>query len=265
MTVGDLTAMLREDWIAHGRPLPFASAGFQTVLLYRVARWAGGLPAPLRVPVRLVCHVLSVLARNVYGIELPLDAEVGRAVVFAHQSGIVVGWGVRIGDGCLIRQNVTIGASLQSGGVPTLGDRVQVGAGAVLVGAITIGDGARIGPNAVVMKDVPAGASAFARPARVLKPVDEQRGTHIPADGKGRLRDVFRIVKTAADLDMELEPSTPLLSSGLVDSFALVSVVDELEDAFDVELPTDEIGVESFDTPEQVLAFIQSHRDDRRS
>ena len=75
---------------------------------------------------------------------------------------------VVIGDDCLIRQGVTIGAATKRHESPVLGDRVEVGAGAVIAGAITIGDDVVIGPNAVVMSDVPSGSIVASAPARVF-------------------------------------------------------------------------------------------------
>jgi serine O-acetyltransferase len=149
--------------------------------LYRIGRHALSLPQPLRFVLLVLYRLAATVCRNLYGIELPLDAQVGRRLWLAHQSGIVIGHGVVIGDDCLIRQNVTIGAD-EPGGKrppPVIGDRVHVGAGAVIIGGAVVMDDARIGPNAVVMRDVPAGASAFAAPAKVMsrlaKPTDGSR------------------------------------------------------------------------------------------
>ena len=176
MTLRDLVTFLKEDWYAHGRPVPLASPGFQTVALYRFGRWAADQPAPWRQVLLAAQRIAAIVCRNLYGIELPLDADVGRRLWIGHQSGVVIGHGVVIGDDCLIRQNVTIGADQRNGRrpPPRLGDRVEVGAGAVILGGVVIGDDARIGPNAVVMKDVPTGASAFATPARIMPPMGSE-------------------------------------------------------------------------------------------
>jgi serine O-acetyltransferase len=165
----ELTATVREDWVAHGR-CPIASPGFLTLCVYRFGRWSRTLPAPLRLGPRVLHLVVSILLRNTTGIELPLEAEIGRRVVFAHQGGTVIAKDARIGDDTIVRHNVTIGADAAGStrGGPVVGNSVQIGAGAVLIGPVVVGDGARIGPNAVVMKDVPAGASAFAMPARIM-------------------------------------------------------------------------------------------------
>jgi serine O-acetyltransferase len=110
--------------------------------------------------------------RNHYGIELPDTTIVGHRLVIAHQGGIVIHGRARIGNNCLIRHNVTIGAASHDRAweAPRLGDRVQVGCGAVILGQVTIGDGARIGPNVVVMVNVPASATVFASSPRIISP-----------------------------------------------------------------------------------------------
>ena len=170
--MGQLLDQLTEDYRTHGRG--WTLPGFHAVAVYRVERWVRsqrGLPA---LWVRLIAGMLAMLIRNVYGIELPSRARIGRRFKISHQSGIVIAPSTRIGDDCRIRQNVTIGGlgSLNQGAAavaPRLGNRVYVASGAVLVGDITIGDDVHIGPNAVVMTDVPEGATVFARPAQVIR------------------------------------------------------------------------------------------------
>jgi serine O-acetyltransferase len=163
-----LGTLIREDYVASGGAA--LSAGFHAVATYRFGQWAATRPQPGRAILLLVYRIVHVFVRNLYGIELPLSAEIGRRLHVAHQGGIVLNPRVRLGDDCLVRQNTTIGVGGPGGEAPTVGDRVQIGAGAVLVGGITIGHDVHIGPNAVVMTDVPNGGSAFAPPARLLKP-----------------------------------------------------------------------------------------------
>jgi serine O-acetyltransferase len=159
-----------EDWKAHDRD--FTRPGFQAMAVYRFGNWRMGIgPKALRAPFSVLYRALFRGVRNLYGIELPYSARVGRRVVIEHQSGIVIHGDAEIGDDCIIRQDVTIGnrRSDRPLDAPRLGNRVSVGAGAKVLGAIHIGDGAQIGANAVVCDDVPAGAVAVGVPARVLK------------------------------------------------------------------------------------------------
>ena len=90
-------------------------------------------------------------------------------VKFPHPVGIVIGDGVRIGAGCRIYQNVTLGllenthAEQAIDQYPTLEDGVTIYAGAVIAGKITLGAGAIIGANAVITHDVAPGIMAFGR------------------------------------------------------------------------------------------------------
>jgi len=162
-----LGTLIREDLAACGGGISFA--GFHAVAWYRFGRWAASLPQPARTLLLLVYKIVYVFLRNLYGIEIPATAHVGRRLYIAHQGGIILNPLTRIGDDCILRQNTTVGVGVPGGTAPTVGDRVEIGAGAVIVGDITVGDDARIGPNAVVMVDVPAGASAFAAPARIIR------------------------------------------------------------------------------------------------
>ena len=65
----------------------------------------------LRAPLRLAVGFLSFFVRNFYGIELYPTARIGRRFGIAHQHGIVIHKRAVIGDDCLIRQGVTIGAA----------------------------------------------------------------------------------------------------------------------------------------------------------
>jgi serine O-acetyltransferase len=165
-----LREVLKEDMRTNGG---WAMPGFHAVAVYRFGRWRLGLPRVLRLPCDLLYKVLYVLVRNVYTIELYYTASVGRRFRIAHQGGIVIHHYAEIGDDCTVHHNVTLGAARDEGWRqqgPTLGNRVSIGSGAVVLGKVTIGDDARIGPNAVVTRSLPAGATAFAPPARVMLP-----------------------------------------------------------------------------------------------
>ncbi len=110
--------------------------------------------------------------RNHYGIELHYTAKIGRRLQIAHQGAIVIHEHARIGNDCVIRQGVTLGAAGEYSveKAPRLGDNVSVAAGAMILGDVEVGDGASIGPNAVVMSDVPPGAVATIAPARIIQP-----------------------------------------------------------------------------------------------
>jgi serine O-acetyltransferase len=168
-TLRTLLAKMREDWNATGRDP--SRPGLHAVLVYRFGFWQRGLPKALRLLLFPIYILMYWFVRNMYGIELPATARIGRRFWIAHQSGIVIHLFAEIGDDCLIRQNVTLGAAGEDWRRgPKLGDRVEVGAGAVIIGGVNIGDDVRVGPNAVVMTNVPAGARVVATPSRIIPP-----------------------------------------------------------------------------------------------
>jgi len=165
-----LFSEIRRDWAANGRD--WTRPGFQALAQYRFGVWRMEVrPKLLRAPFSLLYRMLYRRSRNIHGIELPYSAKVGSGVVIEHQHGIVVHGAAEIGDGCILRQGVTIGnRSLDDPhGAPVLGKNVNVGAGAKILGKVKIGDNANIGANAVVLHDVPTGATAVGIPARILK------------------------------------------------------------------------------------------------
>lgn len=165
----ELRRQIAEDYDTHGRD--WTRPGFRAVAIHRFGVWRMTVRSKLlRAPLSLLYRMAFRHCRNVYGIELPYTVRLGRKVIVEHQGGIVVHGASVIGDGCIIRQNCTLGLrSLDRlDDAPVLGVNVNVGAGAVLMGKVHIGDNAAIGANAVVMQDVPAGGLAVGIPARIV-------------------------------------------------------------------------------------------------
>lgn len=165
-----LLALIREDLAHHGGQ--WGAQGFWALAVHRFGDWRYGIVSPwLRKPMSALYKLAFKLVQITAGIELPCEVKLGRGVVIDHFGGIIVSGYAVIGDGCRLRQGVSIGlARIDEPGAPTLGRDVDVGAGAKLLGAIHIGDHARIGANAVVTCDVPAGCVAVGVPARIRPP-----------------------------------------------------------------------------------------------
>ena len=163
-----IVEQLREDLRTHeGR---ISAPGFHAIAVYRFGRWGENKPVLVRKCLTLIYISLYTLVRNFYGIELPRQARVGRRLRLGHQHGIVVHPRTQIGDDCVIRHGVTLGAATieRITEAPTIGSGVSISPGVVIMGSVTVGDGANIGPNAVVITDVPPGATVFPTPSRVI-------------------------------------------------------------------------------------------------
>jgi serine O-acetyltransferase len=163
-------AQIGEDYRVHQRD--WTLPGFRAVAVHRFGVWRRGLhPRLLRAPFSVIYNSLYRYVRNHYGIELPPTTQVGRRLEIGHQGGIVIHPRATIGNDCIIRQNVTLGAAsvetVQHG--PTLMDRVEVGCGAVIMGNIVIGNDVRIGPNSVVTMNIPAGSTLVGSPPRIVQ------------------------------------------------------------------------------------------------
>jgi len=168
LTVPGFWALVKEDRDAnHGSIL---TPGFQAMFMYRLGRWAEADLARRR-PARRFARLMQLFIRNFYGIELYWTAQFGRRLTIAHQGATVIHAYCTIGDDCVLRQGVTIGATDESNasGAPVLGDRVDIGAGAMILGEVKIGSDVRIGPNAVVITDVPDHSTVFAPPSRIVR------------------------------------------------------------------------------------------------
>lgn len=118
---------------------------------------------------------VEVSLRRDFGTMVSVHAEIGPGLRLPHPTGIIIGEGVRIGAGCTIYQQVTIGGARlgdwKAGRYPEIGDNAVLFAGSKIVGALTIGNGVTVGANAVVTRDVPdhhiaVGIPAVAKPGR---------------------------------------------------------------------------------------------------
>ena len=168
MTIKQLFQRIFEDHRTNGGD--WTRPGFRALAVYRFGVWRLSKPRIIRFPAYLLYRMLYRFVRNHYGIELSYSTRIGRRFLIGHQGGIVIHPDAESGDDCVIRQNVTIGATRSDrfGEAPRLGHGVEIGAGAVIAGGVKIGDQARIGPNVVIFRDVPARAIITARPPLVF-------------------------------------------------------------------------------------------------
>ena len=60
--------------------------------------------------------------------------------------------------------------------------------------------------------------------------------------------------------DMELDEKTQLISSGIVDSFSMVSLKLFLETKYEIKIPDDQATPEAFDTVSRIIELVNSLR-----
>lgn len=113
----------------------------------------------------------KLLLRNCCNI--PLTTIIGEGNIFPHGlNGIFISVGAKIGNNCVIFQQVTIGSNTLKNskrlGSPIIGNNVYIGAGAKIIGNITIGNNVRIGANCVVVNDIPDNATVVLEKPRII-------------------------------------------------------------------------------------------------
>lgn len=56
------------------------------------------------------------------------------------------------------------------------------------------------------------------------------------------------------------DAETPLLSTGILDSFAIQELLVVVEERYGASIPVEELGVDNADTPAQLADLIQAYR-----
>jgi acyl carrier protein/D-alanine--poly(phosphoribitol) ligase subunit 2 len=59
------------------------------------------------------------------------------------------------------------------------------------------------------------------------------------------------------DDDDDLNPDTPLISSGIVDSFSMVSLKRFLENKYKISIPDDKATPQAFDSVNKIIALVK--------
>jgi acyl carrier protein/D-alanine--poly(phosphoribitol) ligase subunit 2 len=78
----------------------------------------------------------------------------------------------------------------------------------------------------------------------------------MPDDLKKLLADYVKKEYLDEDSDMEVTPETKLISSGIVDSFSMVSLKTFLEKKFSIKLPDEKATPEAFDSVNNIIELL---------
>lgn len=74
------------------------------------------------------------------------------------------------------------------------------------------------------------------------------------------MNELISIIKKELAIDFPVEETTPLISSGLIDSFQVVQLLASLESHYGVRIHSSDIGADNFDTPQQIYQVIQASK-----
>ena len=73
------------------------------------------------------------------------------------------------------------------------------------------------------------------------------------------MNEILAIIQSQLVQKIPLEPDTPLLSSGLIDSFGVAGLIAAIEDKFGTRINPAGIGADNFDTPAQIHKYVETH------
>ncbi|PKH05323.1 serine O-acetyltransferase [Moritella sp. Urea-trap-13] len=136
----------------------FSKFGFLALLNYRIGKELRRVSARViffKQLIWIITGISKMIVEILFGISLSYNSKLGKGMLIAHFSNIIVGDGVVIGDDCTLHQGVTIGVSGRNErGLPTIGNNFFAGANAVIVGSIIIEDNVVVAANSLVYKDV---------------------------------------------------------------------------------------------------------------
>ena len=139
------------------------------IIFYRISR------ALHNVGLKKVSSLLDKLHCLLFGFFIPGSSTIGKNTKFGYGGlGVVVHKEARIGNNCLIGQNVTIGKDIGKNGVPEIGNGVYIGAGSVVFGNIAIGDNVIVGANSVVNRECFSNSVYAGVPAKYIRPIKEE-------------------------------------------------------------------------------------------
>lgn len=122
---------------------------------------------------RSIISFLSNKLLSKYGASISINARISSTAFFPHDLyGIFISCGSKIGNNCIIFQQVTIGSNTLKNhpkyGAPTIGNNVYIGAGAKIIGKCSIGNNVRIGANCVITTDIPDNCTVVLEKPRII-------------------------------------------------------------------------------------------------
>ena len=115
----------------------------------------------------LMINIIISFGSNDIRSTIPLSTH------FSHNGvGVIISPGVKIGEYCVIGQNVTLGE--KNNGTPSINDFVIIHAHSIIMGNINIGEFSVIGAGSVVIDDVPPMSLVVGNPARVIRKINDE-------------------------------------------------------------------------------------------
>jgi len=161
----DLSAVFERDPACHSYLEAFLYyKGFHALESYRIAHWLWGKGRD-----GMALFFQSRIS-EVFGVDIHPAAQLGRAIMIDHATGVVIGETAVVEDDVSMLHGVTLGGTGKEGGDrhPKIRRGVLLSMGVKVLGNIEIGEYSRIGAGSVVLKSVPPHCTAVGVPARLV-------------------------------------------------------------------------------------------------
>lgn len=232
---------------------------------------------------RVIVNRGAAIQAKIGHIRIGNDCSIGAFADVIAQGPIILGNNVSVAGKAIIAGGRYVveedaeapGAKSRfSRGEIRIGDNARIGMGAIVQDGVTIGENAIVAPGAVVYEDVAADTVVWGNPARPV------RNRRVPKNGgrtQAALTTPLRPVPSAAggdsqirkrvcayleqDLFIELGtegigPGDSLLDAGVMDSLALVRLLQWIEAEFNVDLDFTTLDPGDIDSVDKIVARI---------
>ena len=68
-----------------------------------------------------------------------------------------------------------------------------------------------------------------------------------------------KVLKVLQSVNEAIADGENLITGGIVDSFEVVNIVMELEEAFEIEIDTEDVVAENFETVDRITAMVEKY------
>lgn len=74
------------------------------------------------------------------------------------------------------------------------------------------------------------------------------------------IQDLIDFLRNELHVEEPIAPGTPLFSTGLLDSVAMLSVIGFVEERARIEVSAGDVTLENFDTAERIVSYVDARR-----
>ena len=147
------------------------SPAFFAILVYRFGFWCNYKILHknnkiIRYPLNFIYYIGLYLSVILFKIDIDGSSEIGEGLFLSNNGNIIMGV-KKMGKGCTIQHNVTIGLGIENE-PPEIGNYLYVGSNSIIYGKIKIGHNVKLNPSTVLTKNIPGRCEISGNPARIL-------------------------------------------------------------------------------------------------